>query len=63
VYRLYGAPDSPLEALDAARLADIEPALLDFIQRQERVGVWARFRYRRQRDEDVLGALRRLEAL
>jgi hypothetical protein len=63
VYRLYGAPDSPLEALDAARLADVEPALLDFIQRQERVGVWARFRYRRQRDEDVLGALRRLEAL
>jgi hypothetical protein len=62
-YRLSGVPDSPLEALDTAQLARVEPALLDFIQRQERVGLWARFRYRRQRDEDVLSALRRLEAL
>jgi hypothetical protein len=63
VYRLSGTPDLPLEALDTAQLAQVEPALLDFIQRQERVGVWARFRDRRQRDEDVLAALRRLEAL
>ena len=62
-YRLSGAPDSPLEALDTAQLAEVAPALLEFIQRREHVGVWARFRYRRQRDEDVLGALRRLEAL
>jgi hypothetical protein len=63
LYRLSGAPDLPLEALDTAQLAQVEPALLDFIQRQERVGVWARFCDRRQRDEDVLAALRRLEAL
>jgi hypothetical protein len=63
VYRLNGAPDLPLEALDAARLAQVEPALLDFIQRREEVGLWARFRYRGQRDKDVLDALRRLEAL
>jgi hypothetical protein len=62
-YRMHGTPDVPLEALDTARLAQVEPALLDFIQRQENVGVWARFRYRRQRDEDVHEALRRLEAL
>ena len=63
VYRLYGTPDAPLEASDAARLAEVEPALLDFIRRQEHVGIWARFRHRRRRDEDVLRALRRLEAL
>jgi hypothetical protein len=62
-YRLSGAPDVPLEALDSTQLAQVDPALLDFIQRQERVGVWARFRDRRQRDEDILAALRRLEAL
>jgi hypothetical protein len=63
VYRLNGVADLPLEALDTGRLAQVEPALLDFIQRQEDVGVWARFRYRRQRDEDVRDVLRRLEAL
>jgi hypothetical protein len=62
-YRLNGTPDLPLESLDAARLAQVEPALLDFIQRQEDVGVCARFRHRRQRDADVHDALRRLEAL
>ncbi len=62
-YRLNGTPDLPLECLDTARVAQVEPALLDFIQRQEDVGVWARFRHRRQRDADVHDALRRLEAL
>jgi hypothetical protein len=52
-----------MEDLDPARLAQVDPALLDFIQRQEDGGVWARFRYRRQRDADVRDALRRLEAL
>ena len=62
-YRLSGTPEVPLEALDMARLAQVEPALLDFLQRQEDVGIWARFRYRRQRDKDVRDALRCLEAL
>ena len=62
-YRLNGTPDVPLEAIDAARLAQVEPTLLDFIQRQEDVGVWARIRYRGQRDQDVRDALRCLEAL
>jgi hypothetical protein len=63
VYRLHGTPDLPMEDLDTARLSQVEPALLDFIQRQENVGVWARFRYRRQRDADVRDALQSLEAL
>jgi hypothetical protein len=63
VYRLLGTPDLPIESVDTARLAQVDPALLDFIQRQEDVGGWARFRYRRQRDADVRDALRRLEAL
>jgi hypothetical protein len=63
MYRVTGTPDLPLEALDDTHLAQIEPALLDFLRRQEPLGVWARFRYRRQRGDDVLDALRRLEAL
>jgi hypothetical protein len=63
VYRLNGNADMPLEALDNTQLARIEPALLDFLRRQEPMGVWARFRYRRQRSYDVLNALRQIEAL
>jgi hypothetical protein len=63
VYRLNGAPDMSLDSLDSSQLAQIDPGLLDFVQRQEDVGVWTRYRHRRQRDEDVREALRRLEAL
>jgi hypothetical protein len=62
-YRLSGNPDMPLEALDDTQLARIEPALLDFLRRQEPTGVWARFRYRRRRSSDVLNALRHIEGL
>jgi hypothetical protein len=62
-YRLHGTPEAPLADLDTGQLAQVDPALLAFLQRQEDVGLWARFRYRRQRDEDVLDALQRLEAL
>src|SRR5919108_2487350 len=50
-YRLHGTPEMPLEAMDAEQLAQVEPALLDFIRRQEHVGIWARFRHRPRRDE------------
>jgi hypothetical protein len=63
VYRLSGAPDLALEELEEQHLAQVEPALLDFLRRQEPVGIWARLRYRWQRSDDVLDALRRLEAL
>ncbi len=62
-YRLGGTPDIPLEALDDAQLAQVEPALVEFLRRQEPTGLWARLCYRRQRVDDVLAALRRLEGL
>jgi len=63
VYRVSGALDTPLEALDIARLARIEPAVLDFLQRREATGLWARYRHRQQRVQDVLVVLRHLEVL
>jgi hypothetical protein len=63
VYRLHGTLETPLEALDATRLARVEPAVLDFLQRHEATSVWAKYRYRRRRVQDVLTALRHLEAL
>jgi hypothetical protein len=62
-YRLSGSVDVPLEALDDLQLAQIDPALLDFLRRQEPTGLWARYCYRRRRVNDVLETLRRLEAL
>lgn len=62
-YRLSGSPDVPLEALDEGQLAQVEPALLEFLQRQEPEGIWVRFRDRQQRVDEVLAALRRLEGL
>jgi len=63
MHRLGGSADTPLEAIDDAQLVQVDTALLTFLQRQEPVGLWARCRYRRQRGDDVLDALRRLEAL
>jgi len=63
VHRMGGSSDLPLEAMDAARLAQVDATLLAYLRRQEPVGLWARFRHRRQRQDDILEALRRLEAL
>jgi hypothetical protein len=63
VQRLGGSSDMPLEALDDVQLAQVDAALLAFLRRQEPVGLWARLRYRRQREDDIFEALRRLEAL
>jgi len=62
-YRLSASIDHPLDAVDDPRLAQVDPALLDFIRRREPTGLWARLRYRQQRVNDVLETLRRLEAL
>ena len=56
-------PDTPFEALDDAQLRRVEPELLNFLRRQEPTGLLARYRYRRQRLNDVLESLRQLEAL
>jgi hypothetical protein len=63
VYRLSGRLDDPLGGLDTMQLARLEPAVFDFLQRQEPTGLWAKWRYRRQRLHDVLDTLRRIEAL
>jgi hypothetical protein len=64
VYRLHGTPDDiPLEALDRTQLARVDPQLLNFLRRQEPMGLWARYRYRRQRVTDVIESLGHLEAL
>jgi hypothetical protein len=63
VYRVSGALDTPLEGLDMTRLARIEPAILDFLQRREATGLWAKYRHRQQRVQDVLVVLRHLEVL
>jgi hypothetical protein len=61
-YRLSGGLDVPFDMLDNIQLAQVEPRLLDFLRRQEPTGLWARYRYRRQRVHDILETLRHLEA-
>jgi len=62
-YRLDGSLDRPFEDLDAAQLARVDAALLDFLTRSEPTGWWATYRYRSQRLHDVLTALQYVEAL
>lgn len=63
LYRLSGTVDIPMETLETMSMTQVEPAVLDFLQRQEETGLWARFRYRRQRVRDVLATLYHIEAL
>jgi hypothetical protein len=37
--------------------------VVDFLQRREATGLWARYRHRRQRVHNVLAVLRSFEAL
>lgn len=62
-YRLSGSADVPFAALDPALLQGIDPALLDFLERREATGIWAKYVYRQRRLHDVLNALQRLEAV
>jgi hypothetical protein len=62
-YRVSGLLDMPFEGLDAPQLAHVAPAVVDFLQRREATGLWARYRYRRQRVHNVLAVLRAFEAL
>ena len=62
-YRLEGSLDRPFEDLNAAQLARVDTALLNFLTRCEPTGLWATYRYRSKRLHDVLAALQYVEAL
>lgn len=63
-YRLSSAPDLPLDAINAAlRNNRIDPRVITFLQSHEATGLWARYRYRRQRLQYVLATLRQIESL
>jgi hypothetical protein len=63
VHRIHGRPDVPFEMLEDTQLARVEPRLVDFLRRPEPTGLWARYRYRQRRLDDVLETLRHLEGL
>jgi hypothetical protein len=63
VYRVTGAPDMPLQGLDEAYLASLDPVLLDFLWGQEATGLWARYYQRQRRVDTVLDMLQRVERL
>ena len=62
-FRVNGVSDIELEALNATQLAQLDPILLDFLQRPEATGLWARYCQRQQRVDTVLDILQRVEAL
>jgi hypothetical protein len=62
-FRVSGVSDMGLEALNATQLAHLDPILLDFLQRPEATGLWARYCQRQQRVDTVLDILQRVEAL
>jgi hypothetical protein len=62
-FRVSGVPDMEMEALTASQLAQLDPLLLDFLQRPEATGLWARYGQRQRRVDTVLEILQRVEAL
>ena len=62
-FRVSGVPDRELAALNTSQLAQLDPILLDFLQRPEATGLWARYWQRQQRVDTVLEMLQRVEAL
>jgi hypothetical protein len=62
-FRVSGVPDIELEALSASQLAHLDPTLLDFLQRPEATGLWARYCQRQRRVDTVLEMLQCVEAL
>ena len=61
--RVSGVAETELEALTASQLAHLDPLLLDFLQRPEATGLWARYWQRQRRVDTVLEILQRVEAL
>ena len=62
-YRAWGMPQGALAMGEDSQVARLDPALLQFLQRREPTGLWARYAHRQQRVKDVLRTLQRLEAL
>lgn len=63
MYRVSGVPDMPLQGLDEAHLATLDPVLLHFLWGQEATGLWARYCQRQRRVDAVLDMLQRVERL
>jgi hypothetical protein len=62
-YRISGTPEASLATLTPLQLARLDPAILDFLQCHNAATLWAKYCCRRQRLQDVLAILRRLEAV
>jgi len=63
LYRVSGVPDGSLEGLNALQRTQLDPVLLDFLQRPEATGLWARYSQRQRRVDTLLEILQRLEEL
>ena len=63
LYRVSGMPDGSLEMLNALQRAQLDPVLLDFLQRPEATGLWARYSQRQRRVDTLLEILHRIEEL
>ena len=55
-----GVPDGSLEGLNALQRAQLDPVLLDFLQRPEATGLWARYSQRQRRVDTLLEILQRV---
>jgi len=62
-FRVSGALSMDFAELNASQLAQLDPVVLDFLQRPEATGLWARYVQRQQRVDTVLDILQRVEAL
>jgi hypothetical protein len=52
-----------LAAVEESQMVHLDPTLVQFLQRREPSGWWARYTHRRQRVKDVLHTLQHLETL
>lgn len=63
-YRISGVPGLPLDDVNTTlQHINLDPHVVTFLQSHETTGLWARYRYRRQRLQQVLATLRQIESL
>ena len=63
LYRLRGVTDLPSDTFDTLQHTGLDPQVVTFLQTPEATGLWAQYRYRQQRLQNVLATLRQLESL